>query len=95
MRADRLKTPHTVLAETNDRLTTDEQAGATVWPSGFGALDMALAGGFRSGELVLLGSRPGLGKTTFALQVRATSWHPTTPWSSSRSSTTTTRCWNG
>ncbi len=68
MRADRLKTLHAVLAETNDRLTTNEPAGAKVWPSGFRALDMALAGGFRSGELVLLGSRPGLGKTTFALQ---------------------------
>ena len=68
MRADRLKTLHTVLEETNGLLTVDEDAGAKVWPSGFGALDEALAGGFRSGELVLLGSRPGLGKTTFALQ---------------------------
>jgi len=69
MRADRLKTLHTVLEETNGRLNVDEEAGAKVWPSGFGALDVVLAGGFRSGELVLLGARPGLGKTTFALQV--------------------------
>jgi replicative DNA helicase len=69
MRADRLKSLQTVLEETNDRLNVDEDAGAKVWPSGFGALDLALAGGFRSGELALLGGAPGLGKTTFALQV--------------------------
>jgi len=69
MRADRLKSLCTVLEETNGRLNVDEDAGAKVWPSGFGALDVALAGGFRSGELALLGAAPGLGKTTFALQV--------------------------
>src|SRR5664280_1805490 len=69
MRTDRLKTLHTVLEETDGRLNLDEEAGSKVWPSGFGSLDQALAGGFRSGELVLLGAGPGLGKTTFALQV--------------------------
>jgi replicative DNA helicase len=69
MRADRLKTLRTVLDEVNQRLGVAGDAGATVWPSGFGSLDKALDGGFRSGELALLGSRPGLGKTTFALQV--------------------------
>jgi replicative DNA helicase len=69
VRTDRLKTLQTVLAETNGRLQADDAAGARVWPSGFGSLDAALTGGFRSGELVLLGARPGLGKTTFALQV--------------------------
>jgi replicative DNA helicase len=69
MRMDRLKTLHTVMEETNGRLQLDDGAGAQVWPSGFGSLDEALSGGFRSGELVLVGARPGLGKTTFALQV--------------------------
>jgi replicative DNA helicase len=69
MRADRLKTLYTVLEETNGLLSRDEAAGAKVRPSGFGALDKALNGGFRSGELAILGARPGLGKTTFALQV--------------------------
>jgi len=69
MRADRLKTLHAVLDETNARLNMDGEAGAKVWPSGFGSLDKVLDGGFRSGELVLVGARPGLGKTTFALQV--------------------------
>jgi len=69
MRTDRLKTLRTVLDETNERLEVEGDAGARVWPSGFGSLDKALDGGFRSGELALLGARPGLGKTTFALQV--------------------------
>ena len=40
-----------------------------VWPTGFDLLDQTLAGGFRSGELVLLGGPQGLGKTTWVLQV--------------------------
>jgi replicative DNA helicase len=69
MRTDRLKTLHSILEETDGRLKAGESAGARVWPSGFSALDRALTGGFRSGELVIMGGRPGLGKTTFALQV--------------------------
>ena len=40
-----------------------------IWPTGFDVLDQTLAGGFRSGELVLLGGPQGLGKTTWVLQV--------------------------
>jgi replicative DNA helicase len=69
VRIDRLKSLQMVLEQTNGRLELGEDAGAKVWPSGFRALDKALNGGFRTGELVLLGSRPGHGKTTFALQV--------------------------
>jgi len=69
MTTGRLQSLHSVLEETNGRLKAGEVAGARVWPSGFGALDRALTGGFRSGELVLLGGPQGLGKTTFALQV--------------------------
>ena len=65
----RLQSLHSFLEETNDRLKAGQVAGAKVWPSGFGALDKALKGGFRSGELVLLGGPQGLGKTTFGLQV--------------------------
>src|SRR5665811_979787 len=65
----RLQSLHSFLEETNHRLKAGQVAGAKVWPSGFGALDKTLAGGFRSGELVLLGGGQGLGKTTFALQV--------------------------
>src|SRR5665811_2085525 len=67
--AERLKTLRVVLEETNEVLSADEPAGAKVWPSGFARLDSTLTGGFRAGELVLLGGGPGLGKTTFALQV--------------------------
>jgi replicative DNA helicase len=69
VRTDRLKSLHTVLEETNGVLSVDEDAGAKIWPSGFGSLDIAMTGGFRAGELILLGAGPGLGKTTFALQV--------------------------
>ena len=69
MTTERLQSLHSVLEETNGRLKAGGVAGARVWPSGFGALDKALTGGFRSGELVLLGGPQGLGKTTFALQV--------------------------
>jgi replicative DNA helicase len=69
MRADRLKTLRILLDEVSGQLSVAGGAGAMVWPSGFGALDKALDGGFRSGELALVGSSPGLGKTTFALQV--------------------------
>ena len=69
MSKDQLNSMHSVLQATDGLLKAGEATGAEVWPSGFGALDRALTGGFRSGELVLLGARPGLGKTTFALQV--------------------------
>ena len=69
MREERLKSLRTVLEDTNGLLDVDGDAGAQVWPTGFDALDVVLAGGFRSGELALLGARPGLGKTTLALQV--------------------------
>jgi len=69
MTIERLQSVTGVLTETDARLKRGQAAGAKVWLTGFGALDKALAGGFRSGELVLLGGAQGLGKTTFALQV--------------------------
>lgn len=69
MSAGRLQSLHRLLEETNGRLKAGEVAGASIWPSGFAALDKVLSGGFRSGELVLVGGGQGLGKTTFALQV--------------------------
>ena len=69
MTTERLQTLHSVLDETDGRLKAGEAVAGQVWPSGFGSLDSALTGGFRSGELTLLGGPPGLGKTTLALQV--------------------------
>jgi replicative DNA helicase len=69
MTTDRLKSVFSVLEETDQRLEAGQAAGARLYLSGFPALDKALGGGFRSGELVLLGGGQGLGKTTFALQV--------------------------
>lgn len=58
-----------LLHETDEVLRRGEAAGATVHPTGFGALDQALTGGFRSGELVLLGGPAGNGKTTLGFQL--------------------------
>jgi replicative DNA helicase len=69
MTTERLQSVHSVLEEIDDRLKEGQAAGAKLWLSGFAALDKVLSGGFRSGELVLLGGAQGLGKTTFALQV--------------------------
>ena len=69
MTTERLHSVSSLLEETDERLKVGQSAGAKVWLTGFGALDKALSGGFRSGELVLLGGAQGLGKTTFALQV--------------------------
>jgi replicative DNA helicase len=58
-----------VLEQADDRLRSGVDAGRRIWPTGFDLLDQTLTGGFRAGELVLLGGPQGLGKTTWALQV--------------------------
>ncbi len=58
-----------VLERADDRLRAGSQVAARLWPTGLGVLDKHLSGGFRSGELILLGGPQGLGKTTWALQV--------------------------
>jgi replicative DNA helicase len=65
----RLTTLSGVVASTTTKIREGRSAGAMVWPTGFEALDTALGGGLRSGELVLLGGPQGLGKTTMALQM--------------------------
>ena len=57
-----------VLERADSRLRAGDNAGRQVWPTGFDILDKHLDGGFRSGDLVLLGGPQGLGKTTWALQ---------------------------
>jgi replicative DNA helicase len=65
----RLRSLTDVIVETDAKMRLGLSAGARVWPTGFLALDQALSGGFRSGELVLLGGPQGLGKTAMALQM--------------------------
>lgn len=57
-----------LLSETDEVLRRGAPAGANVWSTGFPVLDTVLTGGFRSGELVLLGGPAGHGKTTIGLQ---------------------------
>jgi replicative DNA helicase len=58
-----------ILEVADSRLKEGTSGVARVWPTGFSVLDDHLAGGFRSGELILLTGPQGLGKTTFALQI--------------------------
>lgn len=57
-----------VLTAADDALRHGHTPAATVWPTGFDVLDRALAGGVRSGELVLVAGAQGQGKTTFVVQ---------------------------
>lgn len=63
-----LRSVAALLDETDEVLRRGEPAGAAVWSTGFPALDTTLTGGFRAGELVLLGGPQGNGKTTIGLQ---------------------------
>ena len=47
---------------------TSPPAHQAVLPTGFDPLDEVLAGGIRHGEVVLLGGKPGVGKTVASLQ---------------------------
>ncbi len=58
-----------VLEQADHRLRFGTYSLDRIWPTGFSLLDQTLNGGFRSGELVLLGGPQGLGKTTWVLQV--------------------------
>lgn len=64
-----LQTLAGVLEDAEGRLRAGEHVSSRTWPTGFAALDDALAGGFRAGELVLLSGPQGTGKTTLALQM--------------------------
>lgn len=68
-RTTRLRTLADLIVESDDDLWAGRGISTAVVPTGMLAIDEALAGGFRSGELVLLAGTQGLGKTTFALQI--------------------------
>lgn len=58
-----------LLSRTDALMRAGVTPGATVWPTGFDALDRVFRGGMRSGELVLVAGAQGQGKTTFGLQL--------------------------
>ena len=62
----RVRSALATLAELHQQ--THPSSQLAVLPTGFDPLDEVLAGGIRQGELVLLGGKPGVGKTIAALQ---------------------------
>jgi replicative DNA helicase len=54
------------LSEINERIKNPSFIKGV--PTGFNDLDM-LTGGFKGGELIVIGARPAMGKTTFALNI--------------------------
>lgn len=67
-KGDALHSVSGLLADVDHVLRRGRPAGARVHPTGFAALDATLMGGFRSGELVLVGGPAGNGKTTIGFQ---------------------------
>lgn len=63
------KTLSEVVAEADERILLGQLKGYRPIPTGFDPVDVALGGGLRPGELILVGGRQGIGKTIFALQV--------------------------
>jgi len=58
-----------IMVETDRRVAGGALGSYTPLPTGFRELDEIIGGGFKQGELVLLGGAQGLGKTIWALQV--------------------------
>ncbi|MBQ8610873.1 MAG: replicative DNA helicase [Oscillospiraceae bacterium] len=65
-----MQSMRSVLLETLAYLQEITGKGESVGvPTGFGLLDRILSGGFGKSDLVILAARPGMGKTTFALNI--------------------------
>lgn len=58
-----------VMVETDRKVASGQLEAYTPLPTGFRELDEVIGGGFKQGELILLGGAQGLGKTVWALQV--------------------------
>ena len=48
---------------------TNEERSRRISPTGFTDLDTLLGGGFRKGQLIVIAARPGVGKTSLALNI--------------------------
>ena len=58
-----------IMVETDRRISSGQLDAYAPFPTGFRELDDIIGGGFKQGELILLGGAQGLGKTIWALQV--------------------------
>jgi replicative DNA helicase len=59
-----------LVAQFAERLAeTNEQRARRISPTGFTDLDTLLGGGFRKGQLIVIAARPGVGKTSLALNI--------------------------
>ncbi len=63
------RTLRDIMVETDRKVAGGQLEAYTPLPSGFRELDDIIGGGFKQGELILLGGAQGLGKTIWALQV--------------------------
>lgn len=57
------------LEQADYRVRSGAHNAQKIWPTGFDVLDANLQGGFRSGDLILIGGPQGMGKTTMVLQI--------------------------
>lgn len=52
-----------------DVIESRQEGLVTAWPTGLADLDSALEGGLTPGELTIVGARPAMGKTAFAMTI--------------------------
>ncbi|MFT4011616.1 MAG: DnaB-like helicase C-terminal domain-containing protein [Nocardioidaceae bacterium] len=64
-----LQNLNNTLEQADYRVKAGAHSTSRVWPTGFTPLDEYLSGGFRAGDLILLGGAQGLGKTTLMMQI--------------------------
>ena len=58
-----------IIAGLDSRVSAGDLQKFQAIPTGFAELDLAISGGLRQGQLVLLSGRAGIGKTSFTMQV--------------------------
>jgi len=63
------RTVRDIMVETDQRIASGVLEAYAPMPTGFREMDDIVGGGFKQGELILLGGAQGLGKTIWALQV--------------------------